>query len=345
MQLDEQLITAVPIGMIVFDTGGDLVRVNSYAQKVLSMLSIDTILLRQEQFEKELGIQRDTHLSKDTHKKITIGDNTLSMQIRAIEHDHTQYTLFVLQDISGQTGQFSRMNRHMLDTLWNMRNRVTSVQNSLHVLLNYECIGKSPEVDNLLIYSMFEVWYVSRLIETQRRLSLLNTNSVEQNLLLEPCNLRVLVKSAIFEVTPVKKRFNKNVTLLNNVPESVIVRADKRTAEYAIAALLLNAVMYSDANESVAVTLNTSDITAVALIVSDSGYGIPPQHQHKIFSYGFRADNAQRSRYPGSGTELYVTREFLRHMNSHIYFESNEGNGSVFTILFSGESGNEGSGN
>ena len=70
----------------------------------------------------------------------------------------------------------------------------------------------------------------------------------------------------------------------------------------------------------------------VMMRVSDTGIGIPPQAQEKLFAKFFRAENARDVRPDGTGLGLYLTKKFVETMGGFITAESKEGEGSTFTV-------------
>jgi signal transduction histidine kinase len=71
---------------------------------------------------------------------------------------------------------------------------------------------------------------------------------------------------------------------------------------------------------------------AVGISLRDSGIGIP-QHQHaQIFGRFMRADNAQAWGISGTGLGLYICRELVERHGGHLWFESEEGEGSTFFV-------------
>ncbi len=97
--------------------------------------------------------------------------------------------------------------------------------------------------------------------------------------------------------------------------------------------LLSNAIRYTGAGGNILIELK-EDKAGLLLSVSDTGCGIPGKQKRKIFSKSFRAENAKEISSEGAGLGLYMAHIAAERSRAKIWFESEEGKGTTFFVLF-----------
>ena len=70
----------------------------------------------------------------------------------------------------------------------------------------------------------------------------------------------------------------------------------------------------------------------IELAVADSGIGMTPEQQAKLFEDFSQADAATAQRFGGTGLGLAITRKLARMMGGDVTMRSEPGKGSVFTV-------------
>jgi signal transduction histidine kinase/ligand-binding sensor domain-containing protein/DNA-binding response OmpR family regulator len=123
----------------------------------------------------------------------------------------------------------------------------------------------------------------------------------------------------------------------STTPESLYSQFDHDKLERILFNLLSNAFKFTSENGSVAVDVQCTQQAGEMLLeiqVKDTGIGIPPDRQEKIFDRFFQHDVPGTIVNLGSGIGLAITKEFVTLFNGAITVESTEFKGSCFTVRF-----------
>ncbi len=70
----------------------------------------------------------------------------------------------------------------------------------------------------------------------------------------------------------------------------------------------------------------------IEFYITDTGISIPIEHQSKIFSRFFQAENISTRRYQGTGLGLAITKAYVELMGGTIWFTSELGKGTTFNF-------------
>jgi signal transduction histidine kinase len=108
-----------------------------------------------------------------------------------------------------------------------------------------------------------------------------------------------------------------------------MVSLDPARFNHVLDNLLMNALKYSE--DDVQVRVSRGEANA-SIAITDRGIGIPPSELGTVFSRFGRASNARRKGISGSGVGLYVSRKIVETHGGSIAVQSNEGEGSTFTV-------------
>jgi K+-sensing histidine kinase KdpD len=149
---------------------------------------------------------------------------------------------------------------------------------------------------------------------------------------------KVTYKFATFKVSKVVNEvvYNANMLLKDgqqiNYPENIdsfSLYQDEKIIELALSNVVHNAIKYSSENTIIDINIvQDEDMTTVT--VKDNGIGIPEKDQKNIFNRYFRAENALLTQ--GTGIGLNIVKDHLENLHGTITFESNENEGTIFTI-------------
>ena len=90
-----------------------------------------------------------------------------------------------------------------------------------------------------------------------------------------------------------------------------------------------NAIKYNVPGGSVRITVEDKKLT-----VSDTGIGIPAEHQGRVFERFYRVDKSHSKQSGGTGLGLSIVKHAAAYHNATLQLESTPGTGTSITVLF-----------
>lgn len=109
----------------------------------------------------------------------------------------------------------------------------------------------------------------------------------------------------------------------------LIVYADPVQIYEALANLMSNAIKYMPGGGRVTVSLATDGAQAI-FAVTDTGYGIPEEHQARLFEPFYRARTKETRQVEGTGLGLHLVKSIVERYGGQMQFHSVHGKGSTF---------------
>ncbi|TAG32194.1 MAG: response regulator [Sphingobacteriia bacterium] len=143
----------------------------------------------------------------------------------------------------------------------------------------------------------------------------------------------------LFTVVALEKKINFEVVKEAGIPDNI--KTDLQRTEQILKNLLSNAFKFTPASGTVTLTFSNRDQfdrKRIGISVTDSGIGISPEKQQLIFDAFQQADGSTSRKYGGTGLGLSISKELVRLLGGEIEVQSEEGKGSVFTIILPHES-------
>jgi signal transduction histidine kinase/class 3 adenylate cyclase len=123
----------------------------------------------------------------------------------------------------------------------------------------------------------------------------------------------------------------KSLKLVNEIPlDFPLAEADENRLQQILYNLVGNAIKFTDAGEVVLSARQEGDMLSIS--VTDTGIGIAPEKQERIFEEFEQADGSVARIYGGTGLGLSVTRRLVELHGGTLHVESEAGKGSRFTF-------------
>ena len=148
---------------------------------------------------------------------------------------------------------------------------------------------------------------------------------------LEDFDLGALISELFAEVEPLIQRARLQVftDLQQPVPQ---LYSDRQKVKQVVLNLLTNAIKFTPEGH-VKVVVRDDPGGEVRIAVQDSGIGIAPADQEKVFEDFRQADNSVTREYGGAGLGLAICRRLAKMLDGRIELKSQPGEGSVFTLV------------
>lgn len=166
------------------------------------------------------------------------------------------------------------------------------------------------------------------LINDIIRLSELDDTAREEHF--ERLNLFELARTSV-EMLSINAE-KHNVTIHFSGAESY-VRGDRQMIEELLYNLCDNAIRYNNEDGRVDVSVMPGG-NGTVLQVKDTGIGIPPEHQERIFERFYRVDKSRSKSTGGTGLGLAIVKHILARHEASIQLTSELGKGTCITVTF-----------
>lgn len=146
-----------------------------------------------------------------------------------------------------------------------------------------------------------------------------------------PCCLNDLISDLIEEFTDLVLAANLTLKSSVRIDELLLVVADEDQLYRLISNLIINAIQYTPKGGHITVVLDRSDNQAL-IQIQDTGIGIAPQEQTRIFDRFYRVSGDRSRSTGGAGLGLAIAQAIVQAHGGSIQVQSELGKGSTFTI-------------
>jgi adenylate cyclase len=148
----------------------------------------------------------------------------------------------------------------------------------------------------------------------------------------EPVDLARLIDEVIGTAGQLAEK-NQNRLIVEAQENLGALNADSMRLKQILLNLLSNACKFTKQGE---VALRVKRVVDgrnwIEIAVADTGIGMTPEQQAKLFEEFTQADSSTARQYGGTGLGLAITRKLARMMGGDVTVASEPGKGSVFTV-------------
>lgn len=248
---------------------------------------------------------------------------TRSLSAKEFELSNANQRLRELEDAKTK---FVSVTTHQL------RTPLAAIKWTFFMLLNKQLGEISPDQQEFLQKGLTSTERMIKIVNELLSINLQDNNGDAYQF--EAVSLDTLIKNILGEFySPAQ---SKQISLFfkpssSNLPP---VRADQGKLRMVLENLIDNAIKYTGQGGQVTVTLDDSDLNSsqpkLEVLIRDSGIGLSPEAKQKVFQKFYRAPEAVAVEPDGSGLGLYIAKDIIEKHGGTIWFESNDGVGTVF---------------
>jgi signal transduction histidine kinase len=353
-------------GVIVCDLYGGVLAANAAAATMLQrkveelvVWNLHEILARYlgpraAELPLELLLKRPTTMDSRPrmfHSQLTLGLRTVSLTMGPVLKDDDELVgaLLVLRDISREV-ESDRLKTEFIGTMSHeLRTPMTAIKGFTQ-LLSMGSLGPLTDTQREFVTTIHA--------NTERMISLINdvlditkieSGSVE--LELRPLHLAEALSGVMTELRGLIA--DRHHELQISIPPGLpLVRADAMRLHQILYNLLSNAAKYTPRGGRIVVEAHAAALAELPaavrdaldperrytqLSVRDSGVGIAPEEQERIFDRFYRTENQLKIEAGGAGLGLSLVKPLLRLLGGQIWVESAVGEGSCFSVVLPAE--------
>ncbi len=324
----EQITASMNEGLVLLDKKGMVLSINAAAKKLFS--TDETAVGRDF-----LALDRSTDMSRAIEKAL----DGKRAEFRE-ERNGSEYQFVINRTESdGKTVGIVILCFDVTETAFAERNRKEFTANVSHELKTplQSIIGSAELLENGLVKPEDTKRFVGNIKnEATRLVSLINDiirlSQLDEDS--EPVTESVDLYDVAKEVVEVLtvSAAKKQVELCLH-GESCVMNGIRRYLYEIIYNLCDNAIRYNKEGGEVVIDLKNTDGNIV-LSVSDTGIGIPAEHQSRIFERFYRVDKSHSKETGGTGLGLSIVKHAVAYHSGMIKLDSKVGEGTTITVAF-----------
>ena len=324
----DQITASMNEGLVLMNEKGTVLSINPAARELFhaepDCVGQDFLTVERSH-EISCAIRRAL---EEGHAELRVerGGREYQLDISRIESEGTVIGAVLLAfDVTEQA--FAERNRREFtaNVSHELKTPLQSIMGSAELIENG--LVKQEDMPRFVGHIRTEAARLVTLIEDIIRLSQLDEGG---ELPFEPVDLKKLAEEASASLASAAAE--KQVTIHVHGDDRQITTV-RRLASEIIYNLCDNAVKYNREGGSVDVTIDGTAHGAV-VTVQDTGIGIPPEHQSRVFERFYRVDKSHSRQSGGTGLGLSIVKHAVQYLGGRIELESQPGKGTTMRVHF-----------
>ena len=335
----EALIDSLSEAVVVCDSYGKITLMNREAEAVLSV-GREAVLGKAavDVFEERRDLVR--LLTADTTGTLgrrtveldfsdDTGRRTVRVQVSKMAgpSDGQGGTVLMMRDITQLKMEEQARRDFISNVAHELRAPLSAIKSYVEMLIDNE--ADTPQLRAEFFNTINEeADRLSRLIDNMLNISKIEVGGLVLNR--SSVKTRKLLEDALASVYGTAK--GKQIELMSQLPEDMPdAELDKELVRVIMMNLLGNAIKYTEPGGKV-VLAGEVEANELKINVVDTGWGIPPDEQEKVFEKFYRGKRTANEKVTGNGLGLALAREIACLHGGDLRLVSEEGKGSKFTL-------------
>ncbi len=316
-------------GLILLDTKANVLTVN---QSAIYLLGAEKISYRGKNIltlSRNLILHRaaETALSgRHCVDLLLIKNRTCQLFASPVyENTTVKGAILLILDVTEQQKAEKIRREFSANVSHELKTPLTSISGYAELIKNN--MAKAEDISTFAERIYLEADRLVALVDDIIQLSGLD----EKNIQLPPEKINLLELTNLIALRLLPQAKEKNVSI-NVAGDSIHIFAVKQMMDELISNLCENAIKYNKPNGKVKIDISQQNETAV-LTVSDTGVGIPREHQDRVFERFYRVDKSHSKQTGGTGLGLSIVKHIAEYHKAAIKLESTENNGTKITVI------------
>ena len=324
----EQITGSMSEGLVLLDEAGVILSINPAARRLLDAAE-DCV------GQDLLTVDRDVALSDALRQAAEQGHSEFRGQRNGREY---QFDVTRIQS-EGRTAGTVLLVFDVTERAFAERNRREFTANVSHELKTplQGIIGSAELLENGLVKQEDVPRFIGHIRSEAQRLVTLIGDIIRLSQLdegepmpAEPVELLALAREAAESLQSAAADRNVTITVEGEPVELTGVR---RLLYEIVFNLCDNAIKYNTDGGRVQVTVTKANETA-AVTVRDTGIGIPPDQQDRVFERFYRVDKSHSKASGGTGLGLSIVKHAVQYHHGAIHLQSEVGKGTEIRVTF-----------
>ena len=313
--------------LVIFGENKHILSANMSAEKLFGEYGANNSSYLE--FCRDVGYTRSVEAAfagKSASEKVVKNGRIYQLSVNPVKGNNLYAAVLFAVDIT-EKEQSEKMRREFsANVSHELKTPLTSIMGCAEIMQNG--IAKPEDYPRFIEQISSESKRLLTLIQDIIKLSRLDEQDMKNEF--QPVDLYTLSETVLNEL---KGKAEANHVSLLLEGESHCVNGIEGTLHEMLYNLCDNAITYNKVDGSVTVRV-TKAHEHVLLSVQDTGIGIAPDHQTRIFERFYRVDKSRSKETGGTGLGLSIVKHSAMLHNAEIKLESTVGKGTTITIKF-----------